>query len=75
MLGRSAWVTRGQTPQHSASRLVLPLSRLDAVTLTPHPLYADATQVAFTLGTAVATVVVPTGSPIESVVATAARAG
>ncbi|MBO0901898.1 hypothetical protein J1G43_18205 [Cellulomonas sp. zg-ZUI22] len=74
VIGRSTWVTRGQTPQHSASRLVLPLSRLDTVALTPHPLYADATQVELTLGAAVATIVVPAGSAIESVVA-AARAG
>jgi len=75
VIGRSAWVTRGQMPQHSASRLVLPLGRLDAVALTPHPVYADATQVAFTLGAAAVTIVVPAGSPIESVVAAAVRAG
>lgn len=67
--GRSAWVTRGLVPQHSASRLVLPLGRLDAISLSPHPLYRDTVEVTCTLGRSEVGLVVPEGSALHELVA------
>ncbi len=66
---RSAWVTRGRVPQHSASRLVLPLARLEAISLSPHPLYDGVVEVTCTLGRSEVGLVAPEGSALHALVA------
>ena len=72
VLGRRSPITRGRGPEHSSSRLVLPLAALDAVQLTPHPRYAATTVVTLAGGAARVELVVPAGSAVERLLAAAA---
>ncbi|GCD19929.1 hypothetical protein CTKZ_14910 [Cellulomonas algicola] len=50
VVGRRAWLVRGRTPEHSASRLVVGLATIDTVTAQPHPAYQDTATVTIRAG-------------------------
>ena len=62
VIGRSAWLQRGSTPDLSRSRMTIPLAAIDEIGLHPHPDYLGASVVALRLGTTTGDVVLPEGS-------------
>jgi len=62
IIGRKAWLLRGNTPDLSRSHTTIPLAAIDAISLHPHPDYLGASVVALRLGTTTLDVVLPEGS-------------
>lgn len=62
LVGRRSWLRRGRGPEHSSARTVVPLSRIDAISLEDHPRDEGATSVRLHRGAANLDIVVPTGS-------------
>lgn len=62
IIGRHAWLVRGNSPVHSASRLVVPLSAIDRVDIRPHQTYPDAAMVTIHSGASKTVLVVPIDS-------------
>jgi len=71
VFGRHDWVLRGSKPVHSASRTVVPLGGLDALTVGPDPRYAGVVVARLVAGSAVVEVPVPEGSAAHALLAAA----
>ncbi|QYF73217.1 hypothetical protein [Cryobacterium sp. PAMC25264] len=65
ILGRKAWLVRGNTPDLSRSHSTIPLGAIDRVTVAPHPKYLAAVVVTVRLGEATFDLVLPEGSAAE----------
>ncbi len=74
VFGRADPLVRGRTPDHSWSRLVLPLAGITGATSRPDPRYAGVSTVTVALGAASVHLPVPSGSPTERVLLGAAPA-
>lgn len=72
VLGRAEWLVRGRTPDHSTSRLVVPLASLERLTVASHPTYPEATVATITAGGAAIELVVPTRSEAHRILSAAA---
>ena len=65
ILGRKAWLVRGNAPDLSRSHSTIPLGAIDRVTVAPHPKYLAAVVVTVRLGEATFDIVLPAGSAAE----------
>jgi hypothetical protein len=65
ILGRKAWLVRGNAPDLSRSHSTIPLGAIDRVTVAPHPKYLAAVVVTVRLGEATFDIVLPEGSAAE----------
>jgi hypothetical protein len=74
VLGRAHPLVRGRTPDHSWSRLVLPLAGITEVRATADPRYVGVTTVALRLGRAQVHLPVLSGSAVADVLAGLGRA-
>ncbi|HEY0216083.1 MAG TPA: hypothetical protein VGC57_06810 [Cellulomonas sp.] len=73
VFGRADPLVRGRTPDHSWSRLVLPVAGITAVTSRPDPRYAGVGTVTIAVGAASLHLPVPAGSPTEQALLAAAE--
>ena len=69
IVSRRDWVVPGKRPALSESRRIVPLDRIAAVSVVPHPRFVGASTVTLTAGQASIECVVPTGSPAEAALA------
>lgn len=69
IVSRRDWVVPGKRPALSESRRIVPLDRLAAVSVAPHPRFVGVSAVTLAVGQASIVCVVPTGSPAEAALA------
>jgi len=62
IIGRKAWLLRGNAPDLSRSHTTIPLAAIDEISVRPHADYLGASVVALRLGTTTLDVVLPEGS-------------
>ena len=67
VLHRRQWWVRGRRPVHSVARTVIPVSRVDSVSVREHERYAGVRVVSVRLGRTVLELAVPQGSDAEVV--------
>ena len=72
---RHEGLIRGKKPVHSSRHIVVPLARLEALTSTPHPRYAEVSTVDLALGAEHLTLAVPTDSFAHRLLVTVALDG
>lgn len=62
VFGRHAWMVRGSKPVHSSSRLVVPMSAVERLDVSPHVSYEGTAAVTLIAGAAAIPIAVPEGS-------------
>ncbi|WEO77364.1 hypothetical protein BJQ94_18760 [Cryobacterium sp. SO2] len=65
VLGRKAWLVRGNAPDLSRSHTTIPLAGIEQITAAPHPKYLGATVVTLHLGAARFEILLPEASAAE----------